>query len=496
MFVTAPVYDAAATRAIERSAIEDQGLPGLDLMRRAGQGAFVQLQRHWPDVRRVAVISGVGNNGGDGFVVARLAKLAGLEVDLYVVGDSAGIKNDALATRAEARASGVIERSLPNALHDADVVVDALFGSGLNRVVDGIQAEAIDLMNSANAARMALDIPSGLHADSGAILGCAVDADITISFITCKQGLLSGAAPDCVGELVVDDLGVPPSCFDVAPVSARLLDYDGVRDHLRCRPRTSHKGDFGHVLVVGGAPGFAGAARLSAEAAARCGAGLVSVATHPSQAGAITTTRPEVMSHAIADATALRALMSRASVLAIGPGLGQSTWARDLFACARSSALTQICDADGLNLLAADPDACEHRILTPHPGEAARLLQTSTREINADRFASVRQLSERYGGIALLKGAGTLLHAQGEVPVIVGGGNPGMATGGMGDVLTGLIAGLVAQHIPPLEAAVMGAAIHARAGDDAADEGGERGMLAMDLLEQIRRLMNPDRGAQ
>jgi len=327
------------------------------------------------------------------------------------------------------------------------------------------------------------------------VLGCAVHATVTVTFIAHKQGLSTGAGPAHTGILIEAGLEVPAACFAAVPATARRLDYAAVRVHFAPRPRTAHKGDFGHVLVVGGAPGFGGAARLAAEAAARTGAGLVTLATHPSHAGTIGLARPEIMCHGVADATALRSLMARASVIAIGPGLGQSAWGRALFALVRDVDLPRVFDADALNLLAADPAPLARAILTPHPGEAGRLLGVTTSAVGEDRFAAARDLAERYAAITLLKGAGTVVQAPAGLPWVIGGGNPGMASGGMGDVLTGIVAGLVAQGHALEEAAALGACVHAEAGDRAAAAGGERGLLAGDLLDHVRAVVNPPQRA-
>ncbi len=488
---TTALYDAAATRALDRVAIDDFGIAGIDLMQRAGQAAFDALRQRYPDTRRVIAVCGTGNNGGDGFVVARLAHEAGLAAQVHVVGDMARVAGDARTCLDAAAAAGLVPAALADTLQPGDVIVDALFGTGLDREVGGAAAAAIDWINASGRSVLAIDLPSGLDAGSGRVLGSAVRADLTVTFIGLKQGLLTGAAPALCGEIVFAGLGLPPACRERVAATARRLDYDGVRSALAPRARTAHKGEFGHVLVIGGAPGYAGAARMAAEAAARSGAGLVSLATHPAHAALIAANRPEIMVHGVSDGAALRRLAARASVIAIGPGLGQAPWARELFAAVRELNLPQVVDADGLNLLAADPEPHAARVLTPHPGEAARLLDTTSAVVQRDRFGAVRALCERYGGVALLKGAGTLVQTAGELPVVIAGGNPGMASGGMGDVLTGIVAGFLAQHFAPLEAAAVGACVHAEAADRAAAAGGERGLLAGDVLDYLRAAVNP-----
>jgi len=261
-----------------------------------------------------------------------------------------------------------------------------------------------------------------------------------------------------------------------------------VKDYLGPRSRTAHKGGHGHVLVIGGTPGYAGAVRLAGEAAARVGAGLVSIATHPEVAASANALRPELMIHAVARPGELEPLLARADVVAIGPGLGQSDWATALFAAVRGRKIPLVVDADALNLLAMDPERREQWVLTPHPGEAARMLDTTTGEIHTDRFAAAVTLQDVYGGVVVLKGAGSII-TDGDLPVVLRHGNPGMGSGGMGDVLTGVIAGLIAQGLQLAQAARLGACIHAVAADRAAAQG-ERGLLASDLMPHLRALVN------
>ena len=487
----------AQVREIERLAIEEAGLPGAELMERAGTGSFRALVRHWPGVRRVAVVCGAGNNGGDGFVVARLAREAGFAVRALVVGDPGRLGGDASSMLGAMRDAGVdLEPFAAPALDGASVVVDALFGTGLTRPVAGAPAAAIETMNTAEAPVLAVDVPSGIDADTGSVRGVAVRASLTVTFIAPKRGLFTGAGPDHCGRLEHDALGVPAALADRVPSGALRLDYDRLPDHplLGPRPRDAHKGDHGHVLVVGGDRGFAGAVRLAAEAAARVGAGLVSVATREVHAAAVSAMRPEVMSRGVEDEAAFETLAGRATVVAVGPGLGRGEWGERMFANAlgcRSGLL--VVDADALNHLAGAGRSAPRRddwVLTPHPGEAARLLGVSTGEVQADRFVAAAAIRERFGGVCVLKGAGTVVDAGPPRPVgVCVNGNPGMGTGGTGDVLTGVIAGLAAQGAGPADAAELGVCVHGKAGDLAA-RAGERGLLAGDLVAELRGLVN------
>ena len=484
-------------REIERLAIEEGGLPGAELMERAGAGSFRALVRHWPGARRVAVVCGAGNNGGDGFVVARLAREAGFVVRTLVVGDLGRLGPDASAMLGAMREAGVAPEPFAAPILDGvSVVVDALFGTGLTRPVRGAAAAAIEAMNAAGAPVLAVDVPSGVDADTGSVRGVAVRASLTVTFIAPKRGLFTGAGPDHCGRLEHDALGVPAALADRVPAGASRLDYDRLPDHpcLGSRPRGTHKGDHGHVLVVGGDLGFAGAVRLAAEAAARVGAGLVSVATREVHAAAVSAMRPEIMSRGVEDEASFEALAGRAKVIAVGPGLGRGEWGERMFANALACRpRLLVVDADALNHLAGAGRSTPRRddwVLTPHPGEAARLLGVSTGEVQADRFAAAAAIRERFGGVCVLKGAGTVIDSGAPRPVgVCVNGNPGMGTGGTGDVLTGVIAGLAAQGAGPADAAELGVCVHGKAGDLAA-RAGERGLLAGDLFAELRGLVN------
>jgi NAD(P)H-hydrate epimerase len=500
------LYRASGARALDRAAIDGLGIPGIELMERAGSAAFGALRRRWPDARRVMVLSGPGNNGGDGFVVARLAARAGLSPSLHLLGDTARVRGDAATALARWQAAGgavaCAARLDAKALASAcpDVVVDGLFGTGLARPLDGDAARLVSLLNARRGAggggRLALDIPSGLCADTGAVLGEAVRSDLTVSFIGLKQGLFTGRARDFCGEVLLAGLDLPPGACAGVPVDAWRLTAPGVDGALGRRPRTAHKGRFGHVLVVGGDVGYAGAARLCAEAAARVGAGLVSVATRPAHVAALVGPCPELMVRGVEDAAALEPLLEAASVVAVGPGLGRGGWGTALLERILATDRPRVVDADALNVIAARADLRGRLgqapcVVTPHPGEAARLLGSGVAAVEADRFAAVAGLARGLCCTVLLKGAGTLVQGPDGLPLVLDGGNPGMATGGMGDVLTGVLAGLLAQGLAAERAAAVAGLVHGAAADTAAQEGGERGLLASDLLPHLRRLVNP-----
>jgi len=485
------IYSVASVREIDRSAIEDHGISGYALMARAGAAAVRAARRRFPDAKRWQVICGGGNNGGDGYVVARLAARDGIVVSALTLVDPETLRGDAATACADFAAEGGVVLPWSGELDaEADLLVDAMLGSGLERAVSGDFAAAVDAVNGHSAPVMALDIPTGLHGDSGAVLGVAVRATLTVTFVGLKSGLFVGDARDHCGELVFDGLDIPASQHAHVKPVFRRVDDTLFRRALPRRQRGAHKGDFGHVLVIGGGEGMPGAVRLCGEAALRSGAGLVSVATHPSHAAQLVASRPELMSHGIDSASDLDALLERADVIAFGPGLGQGDWAEALFARIAGDTRPQVWDADALNLLARVPGVQAARVITPHPGEAARLLDTGVDSVQADRPAAAAALVKRFGGVAVLKGAGTIVAGGQGVPALCTSGNPGMATAGMGDVLTGIVAALLAQGLAPGEAAELAVEAHARAGDRAA-RAGERGLIASDLFAELRDVLNP-----
>ncbi|WP_372613179.1 NAD(P)H-hydrate dehydratase, partial [Halomonas sp.] len=375
---------------------------------------------------------------------------------------------------------------------EGQVLVDALLGTGLSGDVRGDALDAITAINRSGKPVLAIDIPSGLHADTGAELGAAVRATLTVTFIGDKLGLHTGAAPSHLGELDFRPLGVNAEAeADLVP-AAHLLEAGLVGAWMPPRMRGAHKGEFGHALVLGGAPGVGGAALIAADACARLGAGKVSLATAPEHVTASLVRRPEVMVHGVRGASDLDELPERADVLVVGPGLGQGSWGQAIFQVALGAGRPLVVDADALNLLASRFTG-EYRddwILTPHPGEAARLLGISAAEVEADRPAAVRELQRRLGGVVVLKGAGSLV-AGPQGLAVCPFGNPGMASGGMGDALSGMLGALLGQGLPLETAARLGVVVHALAADMAADDSGERGLLATDLASYAQLLINP-----
>ena len=487
----ANIYSVASVREIDRTAIEDHGIPGYTLMTRAGAATLHAARRRFPDAKRWQVVCGAGNNGGDGYVVARLAAQDGIVASVLTLVDPESLTGDAATAYGDFVAEGGVVMPWRGELDaEAELLVDAILGSGLERDVAGEFAKAVAAINEHPANVLALDVPTGINADSGARLGRAVRADVTVTFVGLKAGLFLDCAPDYCGELLYDGLEIPDECRAGVSPEFRRIDDALMRDALSPRRRAAHKGDFGHVLVIGGGDGMPGAVRLCGEAALRAGAGLVSIATAPSHAAVLAATRPELMAHAIESAADVEPLLEKADVIAFGPGLGRSGWAESLFKFVAADARPAVWDADALYWLAQQPDTAEARVITPHPGEAGALLQKSTTGIQSDRIAAAQALQQRYGGVAVLKGAGSLISAAAEVPSICTSGNPGMASAGMGDVLTGIIAALLAQGLPLELAALAGVEAHARAGDIAAAKG-QRGLIASDLISELRAVINP-----
>ncbi|PRH81794.1 NAD(P)H-hydrate dehydratase [Arenimonas caeni] len=486
-----PLYRAAQVRAMDRRAIEQLGVPAWELMQRAGAAAWRLLRGSWPQARRIGVACGPGNNGGDGYVLARLARAEGFEVHVVSPPGAHPRRDPARKALAAWREAGGRVESFDGMLPEVDVWVDAIYGIGLARAPSDAVRSLIERINASHRPVLALDVPSGLDADTGHAPGIVVEARLTLSFIAPKQGLYTGMARDVDGDVRVDRLDLPPIDTTAEPPSAWLVRDTDLSAWLAPRHANAHKGEHGHVLCVGGELGMGGAVRLCAEAALRTGVGLASVATRSAGVAALVAARPEAMTHAVEDSAALAPLLGRATVVAVGPGLGQGAWGRALLGAAVACGKPLVLDADALNLLAAAPRPVPQAILTPHPGEAGRLLGMSTADVQADRYAAASALATRYQAVVVLKGAGTVVAAPARVPVVIGAGNPGMATGGMGDVLSGVVAALLAQHLPPFEAAVAGALLHAAAGDAAARVDGERGLLPSDLFPHLRRLANP-----
>ena len=497
------LHSAAQVRALDAAAIAAENIAGFELMERAGESAFACLLGRWSQAEHICVVAGPGNNGGDGYVLAALAAYHGLAVTFYTLGDHSVLSDSSEQARSMAQKAGVVAKPFVDRLEfDGDLIVDALLGTGLNAPAKAEYAAAIEAINRHAAQVIALDVPSGLNATTGQVMGCAVEADMTVTFVAVKQGLLTCDGPDRCGEIAYAALDIDDEILRSPVPTSERISWDRLeRLGQTLPPRTgnSHKGQFGHVLVVGGDQGMTGAVAMCAEAACRIGAGLVSSATHPDHAALINVRLPELMSHGVGSGLELAPLFEKVSVLAAGPGLGRSSWSGLLFQQLISADLPMVLDADGLNWLPQKPwkrtFADRQVVLTPHPAEAARLLEWTTAEIQQDRFRAASELAAQYQAVVVLKGQGTLVARpasdSGKADVAVcTDGNPGMSSGGMGDVLTGVIAALLAQGMTPWEAARLGVCLHSAAADMAVREFGPRGMLATDLMNHLRKLNN------
>ncbi len=481
-----PLYRVAQVRALDAAAMA-AGTPGFVLMQRAASSAWALLHRQWRWAREVVVIAGGGNNGGDGLVLAALAQQAGWPVRVLLAVEPERFRGDARRAHALALESGVPMAPWAETPLDADtVLVDALLGSGLSGPVRERQAAIIRWMNRQPAPVLALDVPSGLHADTGEIQGVAVRASHTITFVADKPGLHTGEGPACSGAVHFADLNLPPSLYANEQAVAGLLP-DGLPFPMPERTRTSHKGQFGHVLCLGGQAGMSGAIRLAAEASLRSGAGLVSVACAPESVLPVACGRPELM---VREADAAFDLQNhRANVLALGPGLGQSGWSRQLAERVWADTRPLVVDADGLALLPEQAFDSRTVVLTPHPGEAARMLATTVQTVQRDRLQTAGQLAERWQAVVVLKGAGTVIAAPGHLPVIAPLALPAMSGAGFGDVLTGIIAALLAQGLSAWEAACNGVMAHGLAARRAAGSR-QRGLLASDLFPHLPDILS------
>lgn len=485
------VWPADWLRKAEKEAADSLGITLYELMLRAGEAAFRLARATWPEARHWLVLCGHGNNGGDGYVVARLAKAQGIAVMLLAQESDKPLPEEAASARdAWLNAGGEIHAPDAPWPSGVSLIIDGLLGTGLSGAPRPEIGALIDKANADPAPVLALDIPSGLLAETGATPGRVMTAQQTVTFIALKPGLLTGKARDVVGNLQVNALGLESWLADkTAPI--QRIDASMLRHWVKPRRATSHKGDNGRLLVIGGDQGTAGAIRLAGEAALRTGAGLVRVLTRQENIAALLTARPELMVQELTDDSITRGL-EWADVVVIGPGLGQEKWGKRALQKANNSQKPMLWDADALNLLAFNPDKRQNRIITPHPGEAARLLNCDVAQIERDRFLAARRLVKRYGGVVVLKGAGTLVANENGEIAIVDAGNAGMATGGMGDVLSGIIGALLGQNLALYDAACAGSVAHAAAADAVASRFGTRGMLASDLFTTLRLVVNPE----
>ncbi len=505
------VGTAAMMRELDGKTINEYGVPGIVLMENAGRQAFEFIMDEFRP-RRVMVFAGKGNNGGDGYVIARHLLNAGVEVRVVLLAKKDDVKGDA-RTNLEAflKLGGPVHPVLDDAaLEDlrfeverSDLIVDAILGTGIESEVRGIFAEAIGFINAITGDDpgirvAAVDLPSGLNADTGQVMGAAVRADATITFGMLKTGQLCHPGAALVGTLAGVDISIPRALYETVP--HRIITAELAAGLMPCREEDSHKGDVGHGLVLAGSPGKTGAAVMAAESALRAGAGLITLAAPAGLSPILETKTLEVMTEPLpetADGTLGQASLGRArevlagkTAAALGPGLGRNAEVTEFVrSMIKECALPLVIDADGLFAVAEDPAMLAAKagpvVLTPHPGEMARLMGVKTSEVQADRPAAAIGFAGKHGVIVVLKGAHTVVAAPDGRAFFNLTGNPGLASGGTGDVLTGMVLGLICQGIAPLDAAALAVFLHGMAGDLAAEEISEEAMIARDVMERI-----------
>lgn len=486
------LYTSSQIYTIDQNFIAS-GIASIQLMKRAAESAFDLLQQQYKNIP-VRIFCGGGNNAGDGYLLAGLLAQRKYDVDVIQLVPSHLLKNDALVAYQFAQENGVnfyhldSQPEIKNA-----VLVDALLGIGAKGAPRMEFAKTIERMNQSRLPIVALDLPSGLDADTGHAPGAVVYASKTISFIALKAGLLTGKGPAVCGEIILADLQISPDVLSQQIAESEIINLKQYLEFFKPRKADAHKGDFGHVMIIGGDSGFGGAALMAAEAAARVGAGLVSLATRPEHIAPALVRCPEIMARGVISGQELEPLLSRPSVLVVGPGLGRSPWSEQMLQQAVKSGLPMVLDADALNILAEGrviPAGTKGQwLLTPHPAEAARLLGKTTAEIQFNRFQSIKELHQRYDASVILKGAGSLVLGHSGKIGLVTAGNPGMATGGMGDVLSGILGGLLAQGLSMENGAKLGSVLHAMAADNAAEVLGQPGLMATDLIPHLCQIL-------
>lgn len=498
------LYRCEQVKTLEALAFSELKLSASVLMKRAGRAVFEQVVHCWPSPAMIVAVCGAGNNAGDGFVVAALAAQKAIPVKVVLLSDPKALKGPAKQAYEFAVQECVefisLDAFLSQKLTSDIVVIDAILGSGANRALKGDFEKAVNRINSGESPVVGVDIPSGIEANTGRVLGVAVKCHSTVTFVGMKVGCLTSHAPAYTGEIRFDSLGLGPEVYShktaPSPVAKRE-DIDTQKTSKKLMPlmrqKDAHKGHFGHVLAIGGGVGMGGAIILAGESAARSGAGRVTVATAPQHVGALLARSPGIMAVPVTNGHDVAVCISPQTTVCIGPGLGRTPWAEQLVQRATLSEQPIVLDADALNILAQGrvirQTKRENWILTPHPGEAARLLGISTAQVQADRLKIAQMLQEKFGGVVVLKGAGTIVMSSKEA-VLANVGTPAMAVGGMGDVLSGIIASLIAQGLSLFDAAVLGVCVHGQAGELAAAEIGQIGLEATDLVSLLPKVLS------
>jgi hydroxyethylthiazole kinase-like uncharacterized protein yjeF len=485
------LYRCEQIRACEQQATSSYSLDENELMARAGAEAFSYIKKLYPQINHLAVFCGAGNNAGDGYVVARLALEQGCSVIVYQCKALTDLPPAAQYAALMALEAGVECQPADEPLDaEVELIVDALLGIGLKGPVQGVIASAINQINSSGLPIVSLDVPSGLNADTGVVENFCVKAETTLTFIGLKTGLYTADAADYCGHIYCCPIQLESCIASQQGVAALLNEPRTPLPLIKPRKKNSHKGNYGHVLIIGGGPGMPGAVALAAKAAMRTGAGAVTVATWPEYTKSGSFLIPEVMIWGLSSKKDLQPLLARATVCVLGPGLGDSDWALDVYLTAITSQLPMVIDASALRFLAKYPQMDDGWILTPHPGEAAALLSCSTQQVQKDRYQAAASIQKHYGGVVVLKGAGSIIQTAEKNAFVCAQGNPAMASAGMGDILSGIIAGFCAQGFSLSEAALCGVYAHALAGDKVAQTLGGAGLLASDLLDVLPYVLN------
>ena len=499
------LYTASETRKIDNLAVKEKGVSGYSLMQMAAEFTLDVILREFSPVEELIIFCSKGKNSGDGFLLGSFAKEFGLEVTIVMSNTSnviKGVSRKAFEEMKDAKVKIISTKSVEKLkVSNKTVIVDALIGTGLKGNLRKNIKESILALNKLGVKLpvLSLDIPSGVNPDTGDADDIAVYADITATFVAQKRGCFTSVGKKFSGEIIYSDLEIPKNLFSKITSTSYVVDYEDSISKVVYREQDAHKGHFGNVVIVGGDRGLGGAGLLSSRAAVYSGAGLTSLVTRPEHVSASLVSCPEVMVKGVDSGQDLEEYLVKPDVIAIGPGLGQSAWSEQMiqrvFWEAEKRDVSVIMDADALNLLTKlklSSNLPKRLILTPHPGEAARLLNTSVAVIESNRFSAAAKIQKKFNATVVLKGSGTVIcHKSGGTQKwgICDSGNPGMATGGMGDVLTGIIAGLLAQGLTLKEAAEAGVDLHAKAADQASLEFGEAGLTSSDVINELKYLL-------
>jgi NAD(P)H-hydrate epimerase len=474
---------------LDRAAVEQDGLAEIELMQRAGRRVWQALVTRWPGLSKITVFAGAGNNGGDAFVVALSARRQGVDVQLLIQGDLSRQSDTSSHFRELWEQAGGEYEDWQGQVLNGEVIVDGLLGIGLQRELDDHWQKLIAAINQCDVPRVAIDIPSGLNGVTGNPQPVAVEAQLTVTFIGAKTGQYLADGPDYCGELVYEDLGISTAARQSVAAALSVIESCQLPP---VRRKNSHKNHYGNLLLIGGDQGMSGAIALAAQAALRSGAGLVTALVHP-ECRANLASFPEIM---VLGWDALESRLPQASVIVVGPGLGDSAVAAQCLHSLQQVTLPMVVDAGALKAEFLQSLKSKQVVITPHPGEAAILLSSSSAEIQADRLRACNRLVESFAATCVLKGSGSLIGQQGVMPALNISGNPGMASAGMGDVLSGIIAAMLGQGLTPFEAAKSAVFIHGLCAEVCCADEDESGLIASDIIRHIpavvKRLRDAD----